>query len=139
MANQEKIPLISTPYGMFELCGRLYQAGLPKEIIEKLDLTLLTEGKDFSQVTPASGYASDLLSCVMAGARHGGIWVTLQAHTNIVAVGALLELSAVIVTEGARPDRDTIAKADEEGITLLSTGKPTFHVVGKLWELGLRD
>ena len=29
LANQEKIPLISTPYGMFELCGRLYQAGLP--------------------------------------------------------------------------------------------------------------
>jgi len=29
LANQERIPLISTPYGMFELCGRLYQAGLP--------------------------------------------------------------------------------------------------------------
>lgn len=28
LANQEKIPLISSPYGMFELCGRLYQAGL---------------------------------------------------------------------------------------------------------------
>ncbi len=25
----EGIPLISTPHGMFELCGRLYQAGLP--------------------------------------------------------------------------------------------------------------
>ncbi len=29
LANQERIPLISSPYGMFELCGRLYQAGLP--------------------------------------------------------------------------------------------------------------
>jgi len=29
LANQEAIPLISSPYGMFELCGRLYQAGLP--------------------------------------------------------------------------------------------------------------
>jgi predicted transcriptional regulator len=28
LANQEGIPLIITPYGMFELCGRLYQAGL---------------------------------------------------------------------------------------------------------------
>jgi len=28
LANQEKIPLISSAYGMFELCGRLYQAGL---------------------------------------------------------------------------------------------------------------
>ncbi len=29
LANRERIPLISSPYGMFELCGRLYQAGLP--------------------------------------------------------------------------------------------------------------
>ena len=29
LANRENIPLISSPYGMFELCGRLYQAGLP--------------------------------------------------------------------------------------------------------------
>jgi predicted transcriptional regulator len=29
LASQEKIPLISAPYGMFETCGRLHQAGLP--------------------------------------------------------------------------------------------------------------
>jgi predicted transcriptional regulator len=29
LANKERIPLIKSPYGMFELCGRLYQAGLP--------------------------------------------------------------------------------------------------------------
>jgi predicted transcriptional regulator len=28
LAEEEGIPLISSPYGMFELCGRLYQAGL---------------------------------------------------------------------------------------------------------------
>lgn len=29
LANHEGIPLITTPYGMFELCGRLHHAGLP--------------------------------------------------------------------------------------------------------------
>lgn len=29
LAQQEGIPLISSRYGMFELCGRLFQAGLP--------------------------------------------------------------------------------------------------------------
>jgi predicted transcriptional regulator len=29
LATQEKIPLISSPFGMFELCGRLRNAGLP--------------------------------------------------------------------------------------------------------------
>ncbi|HEY9077303.1 MAG TPA: DRTGG domain-containing protein [Anaerolineaceae bacterium] len=29
LAVEEKIPFISTPYGMYEVCGRLFQAGLP--------------------------------------------------------------------------------------------------------------
>jgi hypothetical protein len=29
LAEAEDIPLISSPFGMFETCGRLYQAGLP--------------------------------------------------------------------------------------------------------------
>jgi hypothetical protein len=108
------------------------------EIIQDLDLSLLTQPGDFSSIRPAAGYTSDLLSCVMANATHQGIWITLQAHTNIVAVAALLELCAVIVTEAAMPDPATIAKANQEGVVLLSTPKPTFYVVGKLWEMGLR-
>jgi hypothetical protein len=110
-----------------------------KEIIDALNLRVLTAPKDFSKSTPVCGYASDLLSCVLAGAKHEGLWVTLQAHSNIVAVGALLELKAIIITESAMPDSDTIKKANEEGLTLLSSDKPTFAVAGKLWEMGLRD
>ncbi len=29
LSQEENIPLIQTPYGMFELCGRLFSAGLP--------------------------------------------------------------------------------------------------------------
>lgn len=110
-----------------------------QEIIDHLNLELLTTKKDFSQIVPSAGYASDLLSCVMAGAKRKGVWITLQAHVNIVAVAALLEISAVIITEGAAPDQETIARANEEGVTLLSTDKPTFYIAGKLWEAGLRE
>ena len=108
------------------------------QIIQALELTLLTEPKDFTQIVPSAGYCSDLLSCVMAGAAHQSIWVTLQAHGNIVAVAALLELTAVIITEDAMPDPATITKANQEGVTLLATPRPTFEVIGKLWDLGLR-
>lgn len=107
-------------------------------IIQALDLTPLTEPRDFTAIIPDGGYTSDLLSCVMAGATHQSVWVTLQAHANIVAVAALLDLAAVIISEGAMPDSNTIAKANEEGIVLLSTPKPSFYVVGRLWEMGLR-
>jgi predicted transcriptional regulator len=28
LANEEQIPVISTPYGMYEVCGRLFKSGL---------------------------------------------------------------------------------------------------------------
>ena len=109
-----------------------------QDIIDQLELRVLTEKHEFSLVTSNTGYTSDLLSCVMAGAQKKSVWVTLQAHANIVAVAALLDLSAVIITEGAMPDVASIARANEEGINLFSTPKPTFEVVGKLWEMGVR-
>ncbi|MBL0348368.1 hypothetical protein [Candidatus Villigracilis affinis] len=65
--------------------------------------------------------------------------VTLQAHLNIVAVASLLDVAAVIITENAKPDAATIAKANEQGMILLSTSMPSFEVDGKLWEMGIRS
>ncbi len=109
------------------------------DIAHQLNLTLLTEPKEFTEIVPSSGYASDMLSCVMTGAARQGIWITLQAHSNIVAVAALLDLSAVIITEGAMPDPAVIEKANEKGVTLYSTLLPTFSIAGQLWALGLRS
>ncbi len=109
-----------------------------QEIIAKLDLKVLTTPRDFSAITPKGGYASDLLSCVMAGAQPDNVWVTLQAHMNVVAVASLREVSVVIITEGAQPEADVLAKATEQGVILLSTSAPSYEVVGKLWEMGIR-
>ena len=108
-----------------------------QEIINHLNLTVLTNPQDFTSIQPEGGYTSDLLSCVMAGAKSNYLWVTLQAHINIVAIAALLEIAAIVITENAKPDAATISKANEQGIILLSTPKPTFEIDGKLWEMGI--
>lgn len=111
-----------------------------QNIIKELELEILTNARDFDAIMPTSGYASDILSRVMACAPHdGAIWVTLQSHANIVAVGAVLGVSAIIITEGEVPDQETIDKANQIGVTLLATDKPTFYIAGNLWRLGLRD
>lgn len=109
-----------------------------QEIIDNLHLKLLTRENDFYSINVESGYASDLLSCVMTGAKSRGVWITLMSHSNIIAVASLLDLSAIIITENAMPDEDTIAKANHEGIVLLLSIHPTFQIVGQLWEMGLR-
>ena len=92
-----------------------------QEIINRLNLTVLTDPRDFTSIQPDGGYTSDLLSCVMAGAKNTYLWITLQAHLNIVAVAALLDVAAIFITENAQPDSATISKANEQGIVLLST------------------
>ena len=108
-----------------------------QDIIRELDLSVYTDPKDFSSVQPSGGYAADLLSCVMASARPVYIWVTLQAHINIVAVAALTEVCAIIISEGTLPEPDVIEKANSQGITLLGTTANTYQVAGKLWEMGI--
>jgi hypothetical protein len=110
-----------------------------QQILDELNLTVLTESRDFASITPTGGYSSDLLSCVMAGAKKGNIWITLQAHLNIVAVAALNEVAAIIITENAQPDAATIAKANQQGVILLSTSQATYETNGELWQLGIQN
>ncbi len=107
------------------------------EIAEKLSLSIqAAHDKLDTEVT--GGYTSDLLSCVMAKARKGNIWVTLQSHLNIVAVASLKELAGIIVTEGMPLEASTLEKASEEGIPILTTPHTTFTIVGQLAQLGIQ-
>ena len=108
-----------------------------EEIVVAFGLEVVAGGEHLgNEIT--GGYASDLLSCVMAGAKPGSVWVTLQAHPNVVAVAGLLDLAGVIITEGMRPDVESLARAKEKGIPTLLTHESTFTVVGRLAQLGVR-
>ena len=107
------------------------------DIVRALNLQVVAGAAALSREI-TGGYSADLLSCVMARAKAGNAWVTLQAHPNVIAVATLLELAAVIVTEGAPIPDDVKAKADAEGIALLATPHTTFWVVGGLARLGIQ-
>jgi hypothetical protein len=84
------------------------------------------------------GYASDLLSDVLANAPSGGVLVTLQVHLNVIAVASHAGLQAVIFSCGRVPDEEVVDKAAEEGLLLFVSAADTFEVAGRLYELGLR-
>lgn len=106
------------------------------EIIRELGFTVVTSGDLEQEVS--GGFASDLLSNVMARAAAGQVWLTLQGHQNIVAVAVLVELAAVIIAGGVQPDQETRDRAAAEEVTLLTTSLPVFEVAGRLYRLGLR-
>lgn len=84
------------------------------------------------------GYASDLLSDVLANAPEGGVLVTLQVHLNVIAVASHAGLRAVIFSCGRRPEDDVVERAAEEGLALYGSKADTFELVGRLYDLGLR-
>jgi hypothetical protein len=107
-------------------------------IASELGLSSLTPAGDGGAIEVTAGYASDLLSDVLAHAPAGGVLVTLQVHLNVIAVASHAEMAAVIFAGGRRPEGDVVAKAQAEGLALYSAKDATFDVVGRLYSLGLK-
>jgi len=106
------------------------------EIIEALELVPVVAGENPDQEITGC-YVSDLLSDVMAHAEEGQLWVTLQTHVNTVAVAVLKDLAGIVIVNSRPLSDDTKAKAEAEGIWVMSTRLETFDVAGKLYALGL--
>jgi hypothetical protein len=108
-----------------------------EEVVRQLGLEVhVSAGKLDADVT--GGYACDLLSYVMAKAKAGDLWITVQGHPNIVAVASLIGLAGIVVAEGAKVEPATLEKAEQECVPILTSSLPTYAVAGRLWELGVR-
>ncbi|MDD4776767.1 MAG: DRTGG domain-containing protein [Fermentimonas sp.] len=90
-------------------------------------------GEELLNRVPKGAYVSDLLSDVIGKAQEDMIWITTQAHRNIIAVASLKELSAIIVVNDRKVDDDVLESADSEGVVVLSTKEAAFETAGKLY------
>lgn len=103
-----------------------------KEVAETLGLKVLAEGRE---QRVSSGYVSDLLSDVIANAEEGCLWITVQRHLNIVAVAQLKKLAGIVLSRGSEPEALVLARAEQEGLFILSTPEDSFTIAGKLYAL----
>lgn len=107
-----------------------------KELIQQLNLGVRSaHGRLEQQV--AGGYASDLLSDVLAHAREADLWITLQVHQNIVAIASMKSLAGIILVNGREPEQDTVEKAEAENVVIMVSEMPTFELAGRLYNLGI--
>jgi hypothetical protein len=110
-----------------------------QELVQTLDLRQLTPAQGGERDTDVTrGYASDLLSDVLARAPEGGVLITLQVHLNVIAVASHAGLRAVIFSCGRIPEDDVVDRAVEEGLSLYGSPADTFEIVGRLYQLGVR-
>ena len=105
-----------------------------KDIMQALQLTPRAGAHGLAREI-SGGYVSALLSDVMGHAREGQVWITIQAHKNVMAIASLKELAAVVLVRDRLPDEDTAAAANDESIPVLSTPLDAFEASGRLHAL----
>lgn len=79
----------------------------------------------------------DLLSWVMANGKEGEAWITVQIHSNIIAVATLLDFSCIIVPEGIQVDEEVIEKASDEDVPVFSTKLDAYGIFKVFYEAGV--
>lgn len=88
------------------------------------EFQVLTEGDPTRNISKL--FCCDLLSIAMSKAPADGVWVTVMGNKNTLAVASLTEIACIILAEGVTLDEETVAKAGEEGIAILTTSLPVF-------------
>lgn len=86
--------------------------------IKKLDFELINDASD-CEIT--SGYTSDLLSDVMGNAEEDSVLITIQAHTNTVAVASMKDIKAIIICNNREIEEEMIEAAKDEDIAIFKT------------------
>ena len=109
-----------------------------KKLAEELGLQVMCAESALGREV-ARGYASDLMSDVIAHANAGSVWVTLQVHENVAAVASMKELAAVIIVQGRKPEPVMLEKAESEQIPVLVSALPAFELIGRLYGMGIRS
>ena len=97
-----------------------------RSMIRGTDLT--PEVADDREIT--YGYTCDLLSWVMAHGDEGMAWVTVQTHLNVVAVAVLADMACVVLPEGIRMEDESLKKAGDEGMSVMSSPMTAYEICG---------
>ena len=101
-----------------------------QSLVEQLQLKVLTEG-DFSRAVTGC-YCGDLLSWVMGKAKEGDCWLTVMGNINAVAVAVLTDCACIVLTENAALDEAAKARAEQQGVTILTTSDNAYDLAVKL-------
>jgi len=71
-------------------------------------------------------FASDLMSDVLAFIAPGSILLTGLANSHVVRTACLVDIKALIIVQGKRPDKEVLDEARLNNLPVISTKLPMF-------------
>jgi predicted transcriptional regulator len=92
---------------------------------------LLTQGVDL-EAECIKVFASDLMSDVLAFSEPGSILMTGLVNAHVVRTAHLVEVKAIIVVQGKRPDTAVVAEALRNNVPIIATGCSMFEACSRI-------
>ena len=107
-----------------------------QQLIENTGWNALTSVPD-AEIT--SAYVCDMLSWVMARAQFGTVWITVQAHVNVVAVAALTGCACVVIPNSIAISDETLTSARDKDVCIISVPCTSYGAAATLHDLGVGE
>lgn len=107
---------------------------LTEELITVIDGKILTDSTSKINLKVENVYICDMLSWVMSHAQKGDAWITILTNVNVAAVAMMTDVACVIIPENILVEELTLKKANENGITIISTQYTAFEISKKIVE-----
>lgn len=108
-----------------------------KEIAKILSADILT---DFSSEDTdiQYGFASDLMSDVLAYANSDSLLVTGLNNAQVIRTAEMMDMNTVLFVRGKRPCKEILELAEENSVTVLATNYTMFKTCGLLVLNGMK-
>lgn len=107
-----------------------------KDIVGLLEANIEIEG-DSLEMEIEAACGSDLMSDVMAYVKDNVLLLTGLANPQVIRTAEIMDIKAIVLVRGKKPDKLMSELAEEKGITLLTTRESMFISCGKLYQAGV--
>jgi len=102
-----------------------------RQILALLNGELLTPGLNL-ETECTKCFASDLMSDVLAFIAPGSILLTGLANSHVVRTACLVDIKALVIVQGKRPDKEVLEEAHLNNLPIISTKLPMFETCAKI-------
>ena len=106
------------------------------EIKEILNADVIV-GEEKLDIEVKTAFGADLMSDVLAFAKAGSLLLTGLTNTQVVRIANVLDIAAIILVRGKKPQPEALALAKELQIPILTTKYILFETAGRLYAKGI--
>lgn len=106
------------------------------EVAQVLEAEVLVGAEALGRDAPAGG-GCDMISDLLFFGKPGMVLLTGLTQPAVVRTAQVMDISAVVLVRGKRPDEETLALAREAGLPVMVSPHSLYDCCGRLYARGL--